>query len=87
MMNIKGFSKLSNKAITAAMRVASSLGHISIGPEHLLAAICETEESDAFLIIKRHTTKPFVMRSVLEFLVGRGDVTRLVQADISAELD
>ncbi|MEG1983805.1 MAG: ATP-dependent Clp protease ATP-binding subunit [Oscillospiraceae bacterium] len=87
MMNIKGFSKLSNKAITAAMRVASSLGHISIGPEHLLAAICETEESDAFLIIKRHTTKPFVMRSVLEFLVGRGDATRLVQADISAELD
>ncbi len=86
-LNIKGFSKLSNKAVTAAVRIAGALGHLSIGPEHLLAGMGETPECDACGILRRHASAPPDLRAALSALLGRGDATRLSQADFSAELD
>ncbi len=86
-MNRKGFSKLSNKVVAAAIRTAGGLGHLNVGPEHLLAAIGQTPECDAFSILCRHCGAQPDLCGALAQLLGRGDATRLTQADFSAELE
>ncbi len=87
-MNSKGFSRLSNRALGNAVKIASALGHISVGPEHLIVAIAELSECDACAILAKYASRPLrEMRAELAKLMGRGEATRLSERDASAELE
>ena len=83
MMN---FSKPSGRALGAAVKIASSLGHLSVGPEHLLIALCELEGSDAHRILQKAATRHFDIRAVAAKKLGCGKATKLKDSDMSTEL-
>jgi len=83
---IKDFSKPSNKAIANAVKVACSFGHYSVGPEHLLVALCELEGCDAHKIIRKHSSRGFDMRALAAQKLGSGEPSKLHESDISSEL-
>jgi len=83
---IRDFSKPSNKAISNAIKTASSLGHPRVGPEHLLISLFELEGSDAFKIIHRHLNRAVDIRAAAARQLGAGEPTRLRETDISSEL-
>lgn len=87
-MNSKGYSRLSNKVLGNSIKIASALGHISVGPEHLIVAIAELAECDACTILEKYATRPLrEMREELAKQLGRGEVTRLGDDDITVELE
>ena len=87
-MNSKGFSRLSNKVLGNSIKIASALGHISVGPEHLIVAIAELAECDACAILEKHAARPLrEMRGELAKQLGRGEATRLGDDDVTAELE
>ncbi|MEA5050168.1 MAG: ATP-dependent Clp protease ATP-binding subunit [Oscillospiraceae bacterium] len=83
---MKGFSRQSNKAVAAAVRIAGELGHISVGPEHLLAALAELTDSDACMILRRNAKQTPDIRRCLAAEAGLGERLRLTAADASPEL-
>ncbi len=83
---IKDFSKPSNKALANAIKIAGQLGHRSVGPEHLLVALCELEGSDANKILKKYSNRAYDMRAITAKKLGSGAETQLSERDISTEL-
>ncbi|MEA4911476.1 MAG: ATP-dependent Clp protease ATP-binding subunit [Oscillospiraceae bacterium] len=83
---MKGFSKQSNKAVTEAIRVAGELGHISVGPEHLLAAFALLPACDAYMLLCRSSRGVPDIRRCLVTEMGMGERLRLSASDISQEL-
>ena len=72
-----GFTEKANKALNAAIQVASELGHTFIGSEHILYGLIAEDSSVAStLLSKKGISKEDVLQKIVDS-DGRGDPVRL----------
>lgn len=72
-----GFTEKANKALNAAIQVASELGHTFIGSEHILYGLIAEDSSVASTLLgKKGISKEDVLQKIVDS-DGRGDPVRL----------
>ncbi len=78
-----GFTEKANKALNAAITVASELGHTYIGSEHILYGLCSDENGVAATVLGKHNVNKDAIYHKLETAIGKGIPTRLSPGDFT----
>lgn len=83
MYAFNGFTEKANKALNAAIAVASELGHTYIGSEHILYGLCSDENGVAATVLSKHNVNKDAIYHKLETAIGKGIPTRLTPSDFT----
>ncbi|MEG1758085.1 MAG: ATP-dependent Clp protease ATP-binding subunit [Oscillospiraceae bacterium] len=86
MIFVKGFSTQANKAMSEGAKIASRLGHITIGCEHVISALYDNVSFDASRVMRSCARRFDIMEKQLAVLIGCGEQTHLDAKDMTAEL-
>ena len=83
MTEFKGFTEKSNTALNKALEVAMIFGHTYVGSEHILCGLLAEKNSAAYFLLNKHGVTEKDILGKMEFLIGRGIVTRLTVRDFT----
>ena len=84
MYKFKNFSESGNKCINAAVTIASKMGHITVGTEHLLMGILTGGKSDSVDLLYEYDINFACVYEVVMNILGVGKKTILSEEDFSA---
>ena len=79
----KKFTSKASAVLSEASKIASSLGHTYVGSEHLLLALCASDDSVAAKLLERRGASFDSVKNELCARVGTGEHTYLTENDIT----